>query len=321
MAVTAALCAAISMLNIDLRLAVKRRDPMTWKIVLAGFRYVGQKKVVLGSISLDLFAVLLGGAVALLPVYARDILKTGPWGLGLLRCAPAIGAATTALVLAHRPLGRGAGVKMLWCVAAFGAATILFGVSRNIVLSMIALALVGASDMVSVVVRGILVQLATPDEMRGRVNALDMIFIGTSNELGGFESGVTAQWLGAVPAVILGGIGAIIVTALWAWYFPELRNTDEIMARATRNDYRGLRAFMNQPALLHPVCAFVFHVLGRVHSHLPPAKLLNDVQSEIDPRRQPARGVNHVVALHKRWPLTRVTPRRKVASWKFSNAS
>jgi MFS family permease len=226
----AAMCSAISMFQIKLRPVFRKREPVTWKIALAGFRYIREKKVVLGSISMDLFAVLLGGATALLPVYARDILRTGPLGLGLLRCAPAIGAAAMAVTLAHRPLGRRAGVKMLWCVAAYGVFTILFGISRNIVLSMIALALVGASDMVSVVVRGILVQLATPDEMRGRVNAVDMIFIGASNELGAFESGATAQWLGAVPAVILGGAGAIVITVLWAWLFPELRNTDQIVA-------------------------------------------------------------------------------------------
>jgi hypothetical protein len=230
--VAAAIGAAISMFQIQLRPAFRKREPVSWKTVLAGFRYVREKRVVLGLISLDLFAMLLGGAVALMPVYAHDILKTGPWGLGLLRCAPGIGAAIMAVTLAHRPIARRAGTKMLWCVAAFGLFTILFGISRNIILSMVALALVGASDMVSVVVRGVLVQLATPDEMRGRVNAVDMIFIGTSNELGAFESGVTAQWLGAVPAVILGGFGAIAVTALWAWWFPELRNTDKALAPA-----------------------------------------------------------------------------------------
>jgi len=225
----AAASSAIAMLRIKLRPASRKKEPVSWKIALAGFRYIRERKIVLGSISLDLFAVLLGGATALLPAYARDILRAGPLGLGLLRCAPAIGAATMAMALAHRPLGRRAGVKMLWCVAAYGVFTILFAVSRNIVLSMIALAFVGASDMVSVVVRGILVQLATPDEMRGRVNAVDMIFIGASNELGAFESGATAQWLGAVPAVILGGAGAIVITALWAWFFPELRNADQIV--------------------------------------------------------------------------------------------
>jgi MFS family permease len=225
----AAVGAAVSMMRVELRFSSRRREPFSAKTVLAGLRYVWEKKIVLGSITLDLFAVLLGGATFLLPAFVRDVLRVGPWGLGLLRCAPAIGAATTALLLAYRPIGRRAGAKMLWCVGGFGAATVLFGLSRSVVVAMIALVLVGASDMVSVVVRGILVQLATPDKMRGRVNAVDMVFIGASNELGGFESGVTAQWLGTVPAVILGGAGAILVTILCAWLFPELRNADEIV--------------------------------------------------------------------------------------------
>ena len=172
--------------------------------------------------------MLLGGAVWLLPAFANGILKIGPWGLGLLRCAPAIGATAMAVLLAYRPMRSRIGVKMLWCVAGFGVATILFGISHSLALSMIALVLVGATDMVSVVVRGVLIQLATPNEMRGRVNAVDMIFIGTSNELGGFESGLTAAWLGVVPAIIVGGVGAIVVTALWAWMFPALRNADQL---------------------------------------------------------------------------------------------
>ena len=196
--------------------------------MLAGLHYIRKKKIVLGSISLDLFAVLLGGAVALLPVYAREILMIGPWGLGLLRASPAIGAGGMALLLAHRPLRGRAGATMLWCVAGFGVFTILFGISRSLILSMVALLFVGAMDMVSVVVRATLVQIATPDEMRGRVNAVDMIFIGASNEVGQFESGLTAQWFGTVPAVVLGGIGTLIVTALWAWSFPELRNVDQM---------------------------------------------------------------------------------------------
>jgi len=184
----------------------------------------------LGSISLDLFAVLLGGAVALLPVYAREILHTGPWGLGLLRTAPGVGAAAMAVFLAYRPLQGRVGATMLWCVGGFGAFTIVFGLSRNLVLSLLALILVGASDMVSVVIRVTLLQLMTPDQMRGRVNAVDMVFIGASNELGQFESGLTASWFGTVPAVILGGIGTLIVTAIWAWSFPELRRADKLTA-------------------------------------------------------------------------------------------
>jgi MFS family permease len=189
---------------------------------------------VLGSISLDLFAVLLGGAIALLPVYAREILLTGPWGLGLLRSAPAIGAVGMAVLLAHRPLRGHVGATMLCCVAGFGVFTILFGISRSLILSMLALVIVGALDMVSVVIRASLVQLSTPDEMRGRVNAVEMIFIGASNEFGQFESGLTAQWFGTVPAVVYGGIGTLIITALWAWRFPELRRADQITSVETQ---------------------------------------------------------------------------------------
>lgn len=205
------------------------REIVSRKTILAGLHYIWRHKLILGSISLDLFAVLLGGAVALLPVYARDVLSAGPWALGLLRCAPGVGAGVTAIVMAHRPLRTRAGPTMLLCVAGFGVFTILFGISRSLALSLVALVLVGASDMVSVVIRAILVQVATPDEMRGRVNAVDVIFVGASNELGAFESGATAHWLGAVPAVILGGVGALVVTAICAWTFPELRNADELV--------------------------------------------------------------------------------------------
>ena len=206
----------------------RTRKPFNLAEVFAGLRYIWREKVILGSISLDFLAVLLGGAVALLPVYARDILHTGPWGLGLLRCAQGIGAAVMAVLIAHRPLRRRAGAAMLWCVAGFGAFTVLFGISRNFVLSFCALLLVGAADTVSVIVRGILVQVATPDEMRGRVNAVDMIFIGASNQFGEFESGITAQWFGTVPAVVIGGIGTLVVTALWTWIFPGLRKIDDL---------------------------------------------------------------------------------------------
>lgn len=228
LALLAGVTAALLMLRVNTEQKARPREPVTWRTVAAGIDYIWRHKVILGSISLDLFAVLLGGAVALLPVYAREILKTGPWGLGLLRCAPGIGAAAMAVLIAYRPLRRRSGAVMLWCVAGFGVFTILFGVSKSLVLSMIALALVGATDMVSVIVRGVLVQIATPDEMRGRVNAVDMIFIGASNQFGEFESGLTAQWFGTVPAVVLGGIGTLVVTALWAWQFPELRNADKL---------------------------------------------------------------------------------------------
>ncbi len=211
---------------------IKARGPLrppgflTVESVLAGLRYIWRQKVILGVVSLDLFAVLLGGAVALLPVYAGDILRTGPWGLGLLRSAPGAGAVTMALLLAHKPLRRKAGAAMLWCVAGFGAFTVVFGLSRSFALSLASLLFVGATDMVSVVTRGTLVQLNTPDEMRGRVNAVEMMFIGASNELGQFESGITADWFGTVPAVVLGGAGALLITALWAWRFPELRRAE-----------------------------------------------------------------------------------------------
>ena len=196
--------------------------------VFEGFRYIWREKLILGAISLDLFAVLLGGAVALLPVYAKEVLNAGPGALGILRSAPGIGAGIMAIAIAHRPLKNRAGATMLWCVAGFGVFTVVFGVSRNFAISLLALFLVGATDMVSVIVRATLIQVATPDEMRGRVNAVDMIFIGASNELGQFESGITAQWFGAVPAVILGGIAAIVVTGLWAWMFPQLRKVNQL---------------------------------------------------------------------------------------------
>src|SRR3984893_6591803 len=210
---------------------IKARGPLrppqflTVESVLAGLRYIWRQKVILGVVSLDLFAVLLGGAVALLPVYAGDILRTGPWGLGLLRSAPGVGAVTMAVLLAHKPL-RKAGATMLWCVAGFGAFTVVFVLSRSFALSLASLLFVGATDMVSVVTRGTLVQLNTPDEMRGRVNAVEMMFIGASNELGQFESGITADWFGTVPAVVLGGAGALLITILWAWRFPELRKAE-----------------------------------------------------------------------------------------------
>ena len=204
------------------------RAPISVRTVLAGFRFIFEKKLILGSISLDMFAVLLGGAVALLPVYAREILHTGPWGLGLLRSAPGVGAALMAALIAHRPIRRRAGVTMLLCVAAFGVMTIIFGISHSLIVSLAALLLLGASDMVSVIIRATLIQIATPDEMRGRVSAVDFLFIGVSNELGEFESGLTAQWFGTVPAVVLGGVGTLLVIAVWAWIFPELRNADQL---------------------------------------------------------------------------------------------
>ncbi|MCX5796048.1 MAG: MFS transporter [Elusimicrobia bacterium] len=219
----ALIAAALFILAMRLRSSQARQEPPTLDSLLAGFTYVWKTKILLGAVSLDLFAVLLGGAVALLPIYAREILHTGPWGLGLLRSAPGIGAILTAVALAHRPLGRRAGAAMLGCVGGFGVFTIVFGLSRSLPLSMAALFLAGACDMVSVVVRGTVVQLETPDRMRGRVSAINMVFIGASNELGQFESGLTAQAFGTVPAVVLGGLGTLAVVAAWTRLFPALR--------------------------------------------------------------------------------------------------
>lgn len=196
----------------------------------AGIRYVRNQPVVLGAISLDLFAVLLGGAVAMMPAYAQDILHTGPTGLGLLRSAPAVGAVLTGLWLAKRPLRRRAGAIMFLSVAGFGVGTIVFGLSENLILSLVALFVMGATDMVSMYVRGTLIQLATPDEMRGRVSAVNLLFIGASNELGEFESGVMAAVFGLVPSVVIGGVGTIVVVGLWAWMFPDLRKVDDLNA-------------------------------------------------------------------------------------------
>ncbi|HEY8567429.1 MAG TPA: MFS transporter [Beijerinckiaceae bacterium] len=198
-------------------------EPATWTTIVAGFRYVWSNKIVLGAISLDLFAVLLGGATALLPAYARDILDVGPWGLGLLRAGPGIGAIAMAAALGLYPLRDRAGAIMFLGVGAFGLFTVIFGLSTLVWLSVIALVLMGAADMVSVYVRETLIQLATPDEVRGRVNAVNMVFIGASNELGEFRAGTLAGFIGVVPAVVIGGVGTMIVTVLWMRWFPELR--------------------------------------------------------------------------------------------------
>jgi MFS family permease len=200
--------------------------------MLAGFRYVWQAKLLLGSISLDLFAVLLGGAVALMPIYATDILHAGPQALGLLRAMPALGALSVSLTMTVRPIKRDAGKLMLTCVEIYGAATVVFGLSRTMWVSLLALVIVGASDMVSVVIRASILQLATPPEMRGRVSAVNWLFVGASNEFGGFESGLTAHWWGAVRAVVIGGIGSLIVTGVGAVVFPALRNADALSAES-----------------------------------------------------------------------------------------
>ncbi|MCR4282624.1 MAG: MFS transporter [Bauldia sp.] len=206
-------------------------EPTTWSTVVAGFRYVWHEKIVLGAISLDLFAVLLGGAVALLPAYARDILDVGPWGLGLLRSAAGVGAVSMALWLTWRPVKDHAGITMFIAVACFGLFTLVFGVSTIVWLSVVALALAGAADMVSVYVRETLIQLWTPDAVRGRVSAVNMVFVGASNELGEFRAGSVAALIGVVPAVVMGGLGTIAVAGLWAWWFPELRKARRLDGR------------------------------------------------------------------------------------------
>lgn len=200
------------------------RMPVSIETVLEGMRFIWRNKLLLGAMSLDLFAVLLGGAVALLPVYAHDILHVGARGLGLLRGAPAVGAVLMAVTAAHWPPRQQAGKAMLAGVFGFGIATIVFGLSHAFLISLAALAACGASDMVSVIVRQTMIQIGTPDEMRGRVSAVNMVFIGASNEVGQFESGVTAQWFGTVPAVVLGGIGTIVIVIAWATLFPKLRD-------------------------------------------------------------------------------------------------
>lgn len=204
------------------------------RTVLAGLDYVWRTKLLLGSISLDLFAVLLGGSVALLPIFAQDVLHAGPRGLGLLRAMPSVGALSISLILTVWPIRRRAGITMMSCVAIFGAATVVFGLSRSMWLSLVALVLTGASDMVSVVIRSSVLQLATPPEMRGRVSAVNWLFIGASNEFGEFESGLTAHWWGAVRAVVVGGIGSLLVTASAAGLFPALRKADQLTTESLR---------------------------------------------------------------------------------------
>src|SRR5271156_3210871 len=223
----------VSMIRAKMVMTEKRAFSM--KTVLAGLEYVWRAKLLLGSISLDLFAVLLGGATALLPIFATDILHAGPRGLGLLRAMPSVGALAVSLTMLVRPIKRRAGATMMICVGIFGAATVVFGLSKSIWLSCAALVTVGASDMVSVVVRSSLLQLATPPEMRGRVSAVNWLFIGASNEFGEFESGVTAQWWGAVRAVVIGGIASMVVTASAAGLFPQLRQADALTAESLRN--------------------------------------------------------------------------------------
>lgn len=218
----------VSVARMHVRTGRLEQKAMSLETLFAGVRYVFQNKMILGSISLDLFAVLLGGAVALLPIFAKDVLHTEAWGLGILRSAPAAGASVMALLFARRPMKRHAGAWMLFCVFIFGVATIVFALSHDFWLSAVALFVVGASDMVSVVVRSVVVQIATPPEMRGRVSAVNFIFVGASNELGEFESGLTASWWGAQRAAAVGGVATCLVVAAWSVLFPSLRKVDRL---------------------------------------------------------------------------------------------
>jgi len=203
-------------------------EPVSVRTVLAGVHFIWRHKAVLGAVSLDLFAVLLGGAIALLPMYAKDVLHVGPWGLGLLRASPAVGALIMSVALTRWPVERRIGMKLLTAVAVFGVATIVFGLSTSFLLSLLALAVSGAADMVNVVIRQTLVQLETPDAMRGRVSAVNSIFIGGSNQLGEFESGATAAWLGPVGSVVVGGVGTVLVALAWIKLFPTLARRDRM---------------------------------------------------------------------------------------------
>ncbi len=218
------------MLNSAIKLAreVAVKDPPSLRTLFAGVGFVRSNPAILGTISLDLFAVLLGGATALLPIYARDILQTGPWGLGLMRAAPAVGALLTTIVLTRWSINRRVGMRMFQAVIIFGLATAVFAVSQWLWLSVAALAVLGAADTVSVVIRFSLVQLATPDDMRGRVGAVNYLFINTSNQLGQFESGVTAALFGTVPAALIGGLGTVAIALLWMRLFPTLRNVERL---------------------------------------------------------------------------------------------
>ena len=204
------------------------REPPTLDAIFAGVRFVRHNPAILGTISLDLFAVLLGGATALMPIYARDILHTGPWGLGVLRAAPAVGALLMTAVLARHSIHRRVGMRMFQAVITFGLATVVFALSHLIWLSLLALAIMGAADMVSVVIRVSLVQLGTPDEMRGRVGAVNYLFVNASNQLCEFESGITAALFGAMPAAVLGGVGTVAVALLWMKLFPALRHVERL---------------------------------------------------------------------------------------------
>jgi len=222
-ATIALLIAGFLTILIRMEKSVRKLEPVSMRSLLSGLVFVYRHPVILGTISLDLFAVLLGGATALLPIFAQDILHTGPWGLGLMRTAPAIGALLMSIIFAYFPLKKAFGPTLFGALAVFGIATMVFALSTNLMISLIALLMIGASDVISVVIRSSLVQLQTPDEMRGRVNAVNSLFIGTSNQLGEFESGMVAGLIGTVPAAFIGGLGTIVVACLWMYLFPSLR--------------------------------------------------------------------------------------------------
>lgn len=224
--------AGVVILSIHTRSLPRQSEPASLRYMLGGLHYIFGKQVLLGAISLDLFATLLGGAVALLPIYARDILHAGPVGLGLLRSAPALGAVLASIYLVYTPLTRSVGKTLFIAVAVFGLTTVVFGLSTWLPLSLLALTVMGMADMVSVVIRTSLVQLETPDEMRGRVSAVHSLFTGTANHLGQFESGITAQWWGTVPAVVVGGVGTLAVVGLWLRWFPALIKRETLAVRA-----------------------------------------------------------------------------------------
>jgi MFS family permease len=223
------LLSAVVISCLRIRHVTRSREPISLERLFAGIAFIRSRPVLLGAISFDLFAVLLGGATALLPIYARDILFASPRGLGLLRSAPAVGAFLASLYLARFPLRHKVGRKMFNSVALFGAATIVFALSTSMLLSFVALIILGGADMLSVVIRSSLVQLDTPDEMRGRVSAVNAVFIGASNQLGEFESGITAAWFGVVPAAALGGVGTLLVVGLWRNLFPQLAGRDRLL--------------------------------------------------------------------------------------------
>jgi MFS family permease len=232
--VTSAVCfvvAGVLITSVRVPYTFRAREPVTLVTMFGGIAYIRRNPVVLGAISLDLFATLLGGTTALLPIYARDILETGPWGLGLLRACPAIGAIVVSAAMVRAPVSHSVGRTMYACVAIFGVATIVFGLSRSLALSMAALIVLGGADMISVVIRSSLIQLETPDEMRGRVIAVNSLFTSTSNQLGQFESGVAAAIFGTVPAVVIGGLGTLLVAAVWIRWFPALYRRDVLSAR------------------------------------------------------------------------------------------